>query len=66
MEHVQTGLAADIAGLQPGDVILEANKNHINDAAALEKMLSDAKAGDVFLLYIFRAGAYTFLTLDIP
>jgi serine protease Do len=66
VQHVQTGLAADIAGLQPGDIILEANKNHIDNAAALERMLSDAKAGDVFLLYIFRAGAYTFITLDIP
>ena len=66
VQHVQAGLAADIAGVRPGDVILETNKERVSTAAGLETLLGHAKTGDVFLLYVFRAGNYLFVTLDIP
>lgn len=62
---IKPGEAAEEAGLQKGDVILEANKKPVENAAQFEKLISDAKKGDVVLLYILRGSSYNFLTLTI-
>lgn len=62
---VKAGDAADEAGLQKGDVILEANKKPVENAAQFEKLISAAKTGDVLLLYILRESSYSFLTLTV-
>jgi len=64
VQHIQTGSAAELSGLRPGDIILEANKKRVANAASLETLLAEAKPGDVFLLYVFRAGNYLFVTLE--
>lgn len=64
--QVKPGMAADEAGLEKGDVIVEVNKKAIQDAASFLKRLHDAKSGEVFLLYILRFGSYQFVTLTIP
>jgi Do/DeqQ family serine protease len=66
VQHVQSGRAADVAGLRTGDVILEMNKEPVDNAASLEKLISGAKTGDIFLLYVYRFGSYLFVTLQIP
>ena len=63
--QVKPGLAGDEAGLVKGDVIVELNKKPVQDAASFLKQLRNARTGDVFLLYVFRAGSYQFLTLTI-
>lgn len=62
---VASGKAADEAGLSPGDVIVEVNREPVENAAKLEKQLKSAKVGDTFLLYVFQDGNFTFLTLTI-
>lgn len=62
---VKPGEAADEAGLQKGDVILEANKKPVGSAAQFEKLISESKTGDVVLLYILRNNSYSFLTISI-
>lgn len=63
--NVQPGKAADEAGLEPGDVIVELNRTPVKNAAELEKQIKNAKPGDAFLLYVLQDGQYTFLTLTI-
>jgi S1-C subfamily serine protease len=66
VQHVQTGRAADLAGLKTGDIILEVNKRPITDAASLNKIVAEARSGDLFLLYVYRFGSFVFVTVQIP
>jgi serine protease Do len=59
------GGAADEAGIEKGDVILEANKKPLENATQFEQLIAAAKKGDVILLYILRGSSYNFLTLTI-
>jgi serine protease Do len=65
VQHVEPGSVADVSGLQAGDVILEANKQRVANAAGLEALLDEAKAGQIFLFYVFRAGNYLFVAMDL-
>jgi serine protease Do len=66
VQHIRTGRSADQAGLKTGDIILEWNKRPVSNAASLEKMVSEAKSGELFLFYVYRFGSYVFVTLQIP
>jgi serine protease Do len=66
VQHVKTGRSADLAGLKTGDIILESNKQAVPNAASFDKMVAEAKSGDLFLLYVYRFGSYLFVTLQIP
>jgi serine protease Do len=66
VQHVQSGRAADIAGLRTGDIILEANKKPVVDAADLQKIIAEAQKGEIFLLYVYRFGSYVLVTLQVP
>jgi serine protease Do len=66
VQHIQSGRPADIAGVKTGDIILEANKKPMSDAGTLEKIVADAKSGEVLLLYVYRFGNYVFVTLQVP
>jgi serine protease Do len=57
--------AAGEAGIQKGDIILEANKKPVENAPQFEQLISKSKKGDVILLYILRGNSYNFLTLTI-
>ena len=63
--QVKPGFAADDAGLERGDLIVEVDKKPVGSADEFLKRTRDAKDGDVFLLYVLRDGAYLFLTLSI-
>ena len=66
VQHVETGRPADLGGLKTGDIILEVNKKPVLNAATLEKAISEAGSGDLFLLYVYRFGSYVFVTVQIP
>ena len=53
---VVRGLAADRAGLQAGDVVVEYNGKKLSDWAALSSLTWNLNAGDVAKLKIRRAG----------
>ncbi|HPM76946.1 MAG TPA: DegQ family serine endoprotease [bacterium] len=61
---VQPGSPADEAGLIPGDVILEVDRQAIADVAQFQKQMK--KAGDAVVLLINRKGqtVYTVVKLD--
>lgn len=54
------------AGLRPGDVVLEANRRPINNAAEFKKFLDTAKAGENLLFLLRRGEANMFLVLRSP
>jgi serine protease Do len=54
------------AGIQRGDVILEANRTRIANAAVLRKVLENTKPGESTLFLIKRGGNNLFLALKQP
>lgn len=53
---VSPGSAADKAGLQPGDVVLEYNGKAIADSGQLAAMVGEARPGDQARLQVWRKG----------
>lgn len=60
---VQAGGPADEAGLRPGDVILEVNRQEITSLADWEDALAQIQPGDTVLLLVDRGGRTYFVPL---
>ena len=60
---VQPGSAADNAGLQRGDVILEVNRHKVDSEAAVKGALSGVPNGQEVLLLVWSNGGNTFRVL---
>jgi serine protease Do len=63
---VADGSPAAEAGIQPGDVIVEVNRQPVQSVAALRKAISDQKAGEPTLLRIHRKDASLFVAIEAP
>ena len=63
--QVETGSAADEAGLVPGDIILEIDKSPVGDLETLNRLLAGVREGDTLLFLIDRGGTTIFVTLTI-
>ncbi len=63
VERVQPGSAADNAGLQQGDVILEVNRRKVRNEAELKEALSNVPAGQDALLLVWSNGGSAFRVL---
>jgi serine protease Do len=63
IEQVQPGSAADNAGLQRGDVIVEVNRHPVQNAADVQKALSAVPAGQDALVLVWSSGGTTFRVL---
>jgi serine protease Do len=63
VEQVQPGSAADNAGLQQGDVILEVNRHKVQNAAEVQEALSSIPKGQDALLLVWSNGGNTFRVL---
>jgi len=63
---VADGSPAAEAGIQPGDVIVEVNRQPVQSVAALRKAIADQKAGEPTLLRIHRKDASLFVAIDAP
>lgn len=64
--EVQTGSAAEDAGLEPGDVILRADRQAVNSPAALDHVLTSARKGSTVSLVVQRERARVLVRLRIP
>ncbi|MCG7853062.1 MAG: PDZ domain-containing protein, partial [Methanosarcinaceae archaeon] len=62
VEVAEGGPAAE-AGVQPGDIILEVDREPAKDLEQLDRKIQDYKPGDTILFLIKRQGATLFLTL---
>jgi serine protease Do len=60
IERVQPGSAADNAGLQRGDVIVEVNRKPVENAADVQKALSAVPKGQEALVLVWSNGGNTF------
>jgi serine protease Do len=63
VEQVQPGSAADNAGLQRGDVIVEVNRHPVQNAADVQKALSSVPKGQDALVLVWSNGGSTFRVL---
>jgi serine protease Do len=64
--RLERASAAQIGGLQPGDLILKVDDNPAADVAALRKVLADAKAAKrtKTVFFVRRGSATVFLTVQ--
>ncbi|MGA9393176.1 MAG: PDZ domain-containing protein, partial [Candidatus Sulfotelmatobacter sp.] len=63
VEKVQPGSAADDAGLQRGDVIVEVNRHPVQNADDVQKALSAVPKGQDALVLVWSNGGSTFRVL---
>src|ERR1700733_10974519 len=63
IEQVEPGSAADNAGMQSGDVIVEVNRHPVQNAAEVQKALSAVPAGQDALVLVWSNGGTTFRVL---
>jgi serine protease Do len=52
--EVVPGSSADDMGLQPGDIVLEANRTEVSSIGEWEKVINKLEPGDTLLLLVFR------------
>ena len=62
---VQEGSPASVAGLQPGDLVVEADRRKVASADDLQEALNKAKDKETVLLLIKRRGASLFVVLHL-
>jgi serine protease Do len=63
---VELNSAADRAGLQRGDVILEVNRKPINDVNQFRDIVRNTQEGSTLLFLIHRSGGTMFIAVPIP
>jgi serine protease Do len=69
--EVAPGSPASRAGVRPGDVVLEVDREPIRDLAAFRRLLADVKPGESVRLYVHRTGGggskeYLVLEKSVP
>ena len=61
---VTQGSPADLAGIQPGDVLETIGKNHVTDVRQARQLIAEP-TGQVILIEINRAGSRRRLSVDL-
>ena len=64
--QVEDGSPAAEAGLAPGDIIVEADRQTVSDMASFNRILAKHGKGSTLLLLIDRSGITIFVTLTLP
>lgn len=65
ISEVISGSSADDMGLQPGDIILEANRVEVSTVDEWEKVTSKLEPGDTLLLLVFRSGHTYYVPIKV-
>jgi serine protease Do len=63
---VEPGSPADRAGLNQGDLILEANRQRVTSAGEFRALVERLKPGDVLLLRVRRGKQVFFAAIEVP
>ena len=66
---VASGSSGDAAGIRPGDVILEVNRQPVGNVESFKRVIAGAKPGDPVPVYLQRGGGrneYVVLTVPEP
>ncbi|HUU29467.1 MAG TPA: trypsin-like peptidase domain-containing protein [archaeon] len=66
IDRVDSGELAYKAGLMPGDVILEVNRQPVNHVDELRDLLDDVSSGTALLLLVLRGGTTRFTSMEVP
>jgi len=64
--RVKVGSPAEDAGLARGDVVLEINREPVQDLNGYRKRVADARPGDTLLFLIYRRGGSLFIPVEVP
>ncbi len=65
VEDIGSDSPAREAGVQPGDLILEANQQRVNSVAQFKKLVAQSKKNGVILLLLKRKGQNLFRTIPL-
>ena len=63
--EVIPGSSADDMGLQPGDIILEANRIEMSSVDEWEEIINKLEPGDTLLLLVFRSGHTYYVPIKV-
>ncbi len=61
---IEEGSLAEASGLQPGDVVLELNRQHINTFSSLQRLAEPIKPTDLALLLVNRQGNVMYVPIQ--
>ncbi len=61
---IEEGSLAEASGLQPGDVVLELNRQHINSFSSLQRLAEPIKPTDLALLLVNRQGNVMYVPIQ--
>ncbi len=64
--NVEEGSAAEAAGVQPNDVLLELQRRPVASPSAYQKIARTVKPGDTVLFRVRRGGGALFLAAKAP
>jgi serine protease Do len=66
ISDIESGSPADAAGLQPGDIITEVNRQAVKNLNDYRQALKAVKAGENLLLLVQRGGGAFYVVLTPP
>lgn len=61
---IEEGSLAETSGLQPGDVVLEMNRQHVSSFAVLQRFADPLKPTDLVLLLVNRQGNVMYIPIQ--
>jgi serine protease Do len=61
---IEEGSLAEASGLQPGDVVLELNRQHVNNFTTLQRLADPLKPSDLALLLVNRQGNILYIPVQ--
>jgi serine protease Do len=61
---IEDGSLAETSGLQPGDVVLEMNRQHVHSFAVLQRLADPLKPPDLALLLVNRQGNVMYIPIQ--
>ena len=66
IQSIEPGTAASMSGLQPGDVIVEADRKPVSSVAQLDHAVAESRDSKSLLLRVDRRGGSLYVALEAP